>query len=47
VTAGEPLAVVRYSDPERWERQRPHLEQAWEIGPERVAPPRLIIERIG
>jgi pyrimidine-nucleoside phosphorylase len=47
VTEGEPLAVVRYSDPERWERQRPHLEQAWEIGPERVAPPRLIIERIG
>lgn len=46
VQEGEELARVRYSDPSRWERQRPHLESAWEIGADRVAPPPLVIDRI-
>ena len=46
VTAGEPLATVRFTEPARWERQKPHLESAWEIAPEPVDPPRLIVDRI-
>ncbi|HEX6947039.1 MAG TPA: thymidine phosphorylase [Acidimicrobiia bacterium] len=47
VERGEPLAVARFSDPQRWDRQRSHLESAWEIGPEPVGPPTLIVDRIG
>ncbi|HUG31577.1 MAG TPA: thymidine phosphorylase [Acidimicrobiia bacterium] len=46
VSAGDPLAVVRYSDESRWASQRHHLASAWEISNENVEPPRLVIERI-
>jgi pyrimidine-nucleoside phosphorylase len=46
VVSGDVLARVRYSNPERWGRHRAHLESAWEIGPQRVDPPPLIVERI-
>lgn len=46
VAVGDVLARVRYSDSERWDRHRAHLESAWEIGPQMVDPPSLILERI-
>jgi pyrimidine-nucleoside phosphorylase len=46
VTAGDPLAVVRYAEESRWSDQRSHLASAWEISGERLRPPPLIIERI-
>ncbi len=46
VERGAPLARVRYRDPERWEAQRGSLEAAWEIGPDPVDPPKLVLERI-
>lgn len=46
VSAGDPLAVIRYSDESRWQAQRHRLASAWEISSERVPPPDLIIERI-
>ncbi len=46
VSAGDPLAVIRYSEDARWADQRSHLASAWEISDEPVEPPRLIIERI-
>ena len=46
VEAGDVLARVRYADPKRWEAQRERLGSAWEIGPEPVSPPPLVIERI-
>ena len=46
VSAGDPLAVVRYTEESRWAGQREHLSSAWEISGERVEPPLLVIERI-
>lgn len=46
VARGDVLARVRFSDPARWERQKSHLESAWEIGPDPVEPPQLVIDRI-
>ena len=46
VAAGDPLAVVRYTDESRWAGQRQYLTSAWEISSERVDPPRLVKERI-
>jgi pyrimidine-nucleoside phosphorylase len=45
VTAGDPLAIVRYSDESRWRAQRQHLTSAWDISSEDVEPPQLVIER--
>lgn len=47
VSKGETLAVVRFAEPQRWERQRSHLQTAWEIGADPVDPPGLVIDRIG
>jgi thymidine phosphorylase len=46
VSAGDPLAVVRYADQSRWAGQRHQLASAWEISGERGQLPRLVIERI-
>jgi pyrimidine-nucleoside phosphorylase len=46
VSAGDPLAVVRYSEDARWAGQRRRLASAWEISSERVEPPPLLIERM-
>ena len=45
VSAGDPLARVRYTDESRWAAQRKALTSAWEISDEPVAPPKLVIER--
>jgi pyrimidine-nucleoside phosphorylase len=46
VSAGDPLAVARYSDESRWASQRNRLASAWEIDDKHVDPPRLVVERI-
>lgn len=46
VSAGDPLALVRYTDESRWSAQRHYLASAWEISSEREAPPGLVVERI-
>ena len=46
VQAGDNLATVRYSRSDLWERHRERLAKAWTIGPQDVASPDLIIERI-
>ena len=46
VSAGDPLARVRYTEDSRWSAQRNHLTSAWEISAERTDPPRLVVERI-
>lgn len=46
VSAGDPLAVVRYTEDGRWADQRQHLASAWEISDENLEPPPLVIERI-
>jgi len=46
VNRGDRLAIVRYADEERWQSQKDRLGSAWTIGPNRVAPPDLILERI-
>lgn len=46
VSAGDPLAKVRYTDDGRWAAQRANLTSAWEISDERADPPDLIMERI-
>lgn len=46
VSAGDPLAVVRYTEDARWADQRQHLASAWEISSEGVKPPPLMTERI-
>jgi len=46
VSAGDPLAKVRYSDDSRWLAQQDQLGAAWVIGPEPTEPPSLVIERI-
>lgn len=46
VSAGDPLAVVRYGDELRWTAQRQNLASAWEISSERLEPPPLVTERI-
>jgi thymidine phosphorylase len=46
VSAGDPLARIRYSDESRWAAQRRHLASAWEISEEPIDPPKLVIERI-
>lgn len=45
VSAGDPLARVRYTDESRWAAQRKALTSAWEISDEPVAPPKLVVER--
>src|SRR5690606_34963666 len=47
VSKGETLAVVRFAEPQRWERQRSHLQTAWEIGADAVDTPGLVIDRTG
>lgn len=46
VTAGDPLAVVRYNDATRWESQKDRLSGAWTIGAERPSRLNLVVERI-
>jgi len=46
VSAGDPLATVRYSDEERWEDRREGLASAWVIGPGPEAPRPLILEKV-
>ena len=45
VSAGDPLARVRYTDESRWAAQRKALTSAWEISDEPVTPPKLVVER--
>ncbi|MGA8039913.1 MAG: thymidine phosphorylase, partial [Acidimicrobiia bacterium] len=46
VSAGQPLATVRYSEEERWASQRDRLASAWVIGEDRPAPPPLVLEKV-
>ncbi len=46
VNAGGPLAIVSYSDANRWEAERDYLASAWEIGDAPPPPAPLILERI-
>ncbi len=46
VSAGDPLATVRYSEEERWVSQRERLASAWEIGEDRPVPQPLILEKV-
>jgi pyrimidine-nucleoside phosphorylase len=46
VSAGDPLATVRYGEESRWEAQRDALTSAWEIGLMAPNHKPLIIERI-
>ena len=46
VSVGDPLAIVRYNDQERWEGHKGRLATAWTIGPEPPTPRDLILERI-
>lgn len=46
VSAGDPLAVVRYTDESLWAAQRHDLASAWEVSNEPESPPNLVIERI-
>jgi pyrimidine-nucleoside phosphorylase len=46
VTAGEVLAVVRYSEEERWEAQHARLASAWVIEDTEPELPELILERV-
>ncbi len=46
VTAGEPLAVVRFNDERKWESHRDKLKSAWTIEAEPPDPVDLILERV-
>ncbi len=46
VTAGEPLATVRFSDRGRWDSQKDRLASAWEISLEQPTMEALIIDRL-
>lgn len=46
VSAGDPLARIRYNEESRWAAQRGVLASAWEISDEQIQPPRLVVERI-
>jgi thymidine phosphorylase len=46
VDGGDPLAVVRYSDPSRWEAQQDGLAKAWSIEDEAADLPAQVLERI-
>jgi pyrimidine-nucleoside phosphorylase len=46
VSAGDPLAVVRYNDETKWADQKERLASAWTIGPEAPTTRDLILERI-
>ncbi|MGC2241656.1 MAG: thymidine phosphorylase, partial [Acidimicrobiia bacterium] len=46
VSAGDPLATVRYTEEERWVSQRERLASAWEIGEDRPVPQPLILEKV-
>jgi pyrimidine-nucleoside phosphorylase len=46
VRRGDVLARVRYAEDRLWDAHRARLGTAWVIGPDRVDPPPLIIERI-
>lgn len=46
ISKGDPLAVVRFNEEEKWESQRDNLASAWSIGPDRPDPTDLILERV-
>lgn len=46
VGKGDPLAVVRFNDQERWDAQKERLASAWSIEPDAPPPRDLVIERI-
>ena len=46
VSAGDPLAVVRFNDERRWESHREKLAAAWSIGADTPATIDLILERV-
>lgn len=46
VQAGDPLAVVRYTETSRWVAQEAKLSDAWSIGPEPTEASELVLERI-
>jgi pyrimidine-nucleoside phosphorylase len=46
VSAGDPLATVRYTDEARWEDRRASLTSAWVTGPEPPEALPLILERV-
>jgi pyrimidine-nucleoside phosphorylase len=46
VSAGDPLAVVRYNDETKWADQKERLASAWTIGPEAPTTRDLILERV-
>jgi pyrimidine-nucleoside phosphorylase len=46
VSAGDPLAVVRYNDETKWADQKERLASAWAIGPEAPTTRDLILERV-
>lgn len=46
VEVGDPLARVRFGDPERWQAHEKALTSAWSIGDSAPEPQPLVIERI-
>ena len=46
VSAGDPLAVVRYNEGPRWESHRDKLASAWSIAPESPPSIDLVLERV-
>lgn len=46
VSAGDPLATVRYRDETRWAAQNERLASAWVIEDTETEPPGLVLERI-
>ncbi|HSM44544.1 MAG TPA: thymidine phosphorylase [Acidimicrobiia bacterium] len=46
VSAGDPLAVVRYNDESRWVSHREKLVSAWSIAPEPPPQVDLVLERV-
>jgi pyrimidine-nucleoside phosphorylase len=46
VTKGDPLAVVRYNDEEKWAGQRDKLASAWSVSPDPAPTRDLVLERI-
>jgi len=46
VAKGDPLAVVRFNDEEKWSGQRDKLASAWSVSPDAAPPRDLVLERI-
>jgi pyrimidine-nucleoside phosphorylase len=46
VSAGDPLAVVRYGDEAKWEGLRDRLAAAWTLGQSQPDLPELVLERV-